>query len=287
MYKIIGGDQREYGPVTADQIRAWIAEGRANGETRILPEGTADWTSVGACPEFVEALTARGSGLGVPPVVSVSNGTVDAFEVYASRGATLDLSACFLRSWHLLIEHFWLLVGASALMFVINLAFYFVPVLGTVAHAIIGLVLWGGLDWLFLRLIRGHSADMSDIFAGFQIGFLQLVLGGIVTSVLILIGLLLCVLPGLYLMVAWLGFSPLLIMDKQMEFWPALELSRRIVTRHLLIMLALFLVCLVLLVAGVLVLGLGFFIALPLATGAIVYAYEDIFGPPSSSLPAA
>ena len=33
MYTIIGGDGKEYGPVTAEQIRSWIAAGRANLET--------------------------------------------------------------------------------------------------------------------------------------------------------------------------------------------------------------------------------------------------------------
>ena len=28
MYKIIGGDQKEYGPVTAEQLRLWVTEGR-------------------------------------------------------------------------------------------------------------------------------------------------------------------------------------------------------------------------------------------------------------------
>src|SRR5256884_2188133 len=34
MYKIIGADQKEYGPITADQVRQWMAEGRANGQTQ-------------------------------------------------------------------------------------------------------------------------------------------------------------------------------------------------------------------------------------------------------------
>jgi hypothetical protein len=43
MYKIIGADGREYGPVTADQLRNWIAEGRATAQTRAQAEGSAQW----------------------------------------------------------------------------------------------------------------------------------------------------------------------------------------------------------------------------------------------------
>ncbi|MCG3147628.1 MAG: hypothetical protein PCFJNLEI_01068 [Verrucomicrobiae bacterium] len=52
MYKIIGADGREYGPVTSEQVRQWVAEGRANGQTRVQAEGTTDWQPLAATPEF-------------------------------------------------------------------------------------------------------------------------------------------------------------------------------------------------------------------------------------------
>ena len=59
MYKIIGGDQKEYGPVTADQLREWIQMGRANAHTRVQAEGQADWRPLGELPEFSDVLSAR------------------------------------------------------------------------------------------------------------------------------------------------------------------------------------------------------------------------------------
>ena len=50
MYKIIGADQKEYGPVSAEQLRAWLVEGRVNALTRILPEGTTEWKVLGDLP---------------------------------------------------------------------------------------------------------------------------------------------------------------------------------------------------------------------------------------------
>ena len=55
MYKIIGADQKEYGPVTADQLRQWITEGRVSGQTQVLPEGATEWKSLGDLPEFATA----------------------------------------------------------------------------------------------------------------------------------------------------------------------------------------------------------------------------------------
>jgi len=63
LYCMIGGDGKEYGPATADQIRRWIAEGRANAYTpaRLAgDEGPEAWRPLGERPEFAEALRAAG-----------------------------------------------------------------------------------------------------------------------------------------------------------------------------------------------------------------------------------
>ena len=52
MYKIIGTDQKEYGPVSGDQLRQWIAEGRINARTMVQPEGAQDWKPLADFPEF-------------------------------------------------------------------------------------------------------------------------------------------------------------------------------------------------------------------------------------------
>ena len=56
MYKLIGADGKEYGPVSADELRRWIAEGRANGRTQVQPEGGTGWTALADCAEFGDAL---------------------------------------------------------------------------------------------------------------------------------------------------------------------------------------------------------------------------------------
>ena len=63
MYKIIGADGREYGPVGAGQLRQWIAEGRANGQTQALAPGATEWKPLGALPEFAGQFAAP-----VPPL---------------------------------------------------------------------------------------------------------------------------------------------------------------------------------------------------------------------------
>jgi len=59
MFKIIGTDRKEYGPVTAEQLRQWIQGGRADGHTLAQAAGASDWKPLGEFPEFADVLTTR------------------------------------------------------------------------------------------------------------------------------------------------------------------------------------------------------------------------------------
>ena len=52
MYRIIGADQKQYGPISPDQLRQWVTEGRVNAQTLVLAEGSADWKPLETLPEF-------------------------------------------------------------------------------------------------------------------------------------------------------------------------------------------------------------------------------------------
>ncbi len=74
MYKIIGADGREYGPISAEQLRLWIAEGRANAETMAKAEGATDWQTIGSLPEFAEATVRSTLAVAPPPAPSARPG---------------------------------------------------------------------------------------------------------------------------------------------------------------------------------------------------------------------
>ena len=81
MYKIIGADQKEYGPISADHLRQWIAEGRVNANTQALAEGAAQWQPLSAYAEFAEAL-----GLEATPAV-LGGGMASQYQSGQSGGA--------------------------------------------------------------------------------------------------------------------------------------------------------------------------------------------------------
>jgi GYF domain 2/Domain of unknown function (DUF4190) len=57
MYFLIGDDGQEYGPADAGRLREWIAQGRANAQTKVRTEGCEEWISLSEVPEFAGMLT--------------------------------------------------------------------------------------------------------------------------------------------------------------------------------------------------------------------------------------
>ena len=192
---------------------------------------------------------------------------------YLERRASIDISHALSRGWALVRDHMAVLAGATVLGWLITVGLAFVPVLGW----IVGFVLLGGLDYMFIRRIRGEEVLIGDLFAGFNRALINLTMAGLVKWLLITIGLILCVLPGIYLAVGYVFALPLAI-DKEMEFWTAMEVSRRVVHQHWWSTFALVIVLALVSFAGFLVCGVGEIVTIPIASAALMYVYEDLFG---------
>jgi len=65
MYQIIGADGRPYGPVSGEQLRQWIAEGRANAQTQTFVAGATEWKALATLPEFASHFVPQ-----IPPTIS-------------------------------------------------------------------------------------------------------------------------------------------------------------------------------------------------------------------------
>lgn len=66
MYKIIGADGKEYGPIAAEVVRQWIGEGRAHGATSVLLENATEWKHLSQIPEFAAALNMAATSPATP-----------------------------------------------------------------------------------------------------------------------------------------------------------------------------------------------------------------------------
>jgi uncharacterized membrane protein len=224
------------------------------------------------------------------------------------RDYTIDVGSCLGRGWELVKSNFWISIGVVVLIYVCLIAASVIPCVGGIIQLVIQGPLMGGMYLFFLKLVRQQEATVGDAFSGFSLAFLQLFLVALVSGVLTGI----CMLPGLatiiassvakvdvpvplivlafavgavpavYLTICWL-FSMPLVIDKRMEFWPAMELSRKVVSMHWGSIFLLALVGGLLCFAGMLALCVGVLVAAPVVLSAFMYAYEDIFTGGASS----
>jgi hypothetical protein len=90
-YRIVGTDGRTYGPVGLEQLRQWIAQGRADSRTPVLVEGARDWTYLGLVPELAADVAAAPPRIGALPSAA---GTARRTNGFATAGLI-----CGLLSW--------------------------------------------------------------------------------------------------------------------------------------------------------------------------------------------
>ncbi len=301
MFTILGADGKEYGPVTADKVREWIAGGRANDQTKIKPAGSAEWTTIGALPEFsgVPAAVAP-----VPPATAPSSAGA---ETPAGQAAgPLDITGCIKRGFAAGAANYWPILGVSLLVGLCNALVGAIPILGIVATFTLTGVFYGGLYYYVAKKVRGEPAEIGDAFSGFSACFGQLVLATLVVMVLTCIGFVCLILPGIYLAVCWI-FTYVLVRDKGLPFWDAMELGRQVITRQwfrvfgLLLLVGLMALVILAVPIGLIIaaavtakaggspnfvlLGLGVMTAIvcalvmmPFLTAILMQAYEDLFG---------
>lgn len=319
MFTILGGDGQEYGPATAEQVRSWIAAGRANLDTKAKVAGSEEWRALGDYPEF------SGAG-GVPPVMSATEANAGNDAESGTAGAPLDpdeprpplaVFNCLDRAFSLWRSNFFPLVGATLLIVVLQMVLNMIPILGTIAGVLLNGVFYGGLYYFYLGKMRGERREFSDLFAGFSRAFAPLMLGTVLINFLLLLVALVFFRPlisffiatvksgvpqsaqlpelgGLhllgmfagflvitYLSTAW-AFTFALIVDKRMGAWAAMEASRRIVTKQWFRVFCVALLSGLLALLGIIGLFIGLLFTLPLAFAGLLYAYEDLCGRYSS-----
>lgn len=164
-------------------------------------------------------------------------------------------------------------VSANAAAFLRN------PLYAMVSQGVFAAVMYPFLSSvmrLALRRADGLPVTVSDLFAdAARLG--QVMVLGVLVSLATLVGLLLFVLPGIYLSVA-LMFALLLLLDRGLGPMAAIKASLTAVNRQWFRYAALLFVLGVMLAVGAFTV-IGLVWALPVATIAIALVYRRVFGP--------
>jgi uncharacterized membrane protein len=319
-YTIIGGDGKQYGPITGDDLRKWISEGRLNAQSLAKADSDAEFRTLATFPELADVFAPQAAMPDAPPSLA---GSVDWLE----RDYELDIGACISKGWVLTKNNFGTVFVPILIYFLIEFAVGVigrVPLIGplfSIANLFISGPLMAGMLYIFIRTIRGQSGELGLLFEGFRRNYLQLFLGYLVPALFylacmipFLVVYLLKVLPVLnqiqhsspadiqaampqikaaffgslpvfivvlipviYLSINWQFTLPLII-DKQMDFWPAMKASWKRVHKHWWPVFGLVVVIGLLNIAGLFACCVGLIFTVPVGFAALMYAYETIFG---------
>jgi uncharacterized membrane protein len=119
-----------------------------------------------------------------------------------------------------------------------------------------------GFGLLGIRRASGKDTPVSTLWEPYS-QFIPLIVMFVLMCVLIVAGLLLLILPGIYLAVAY-SFAPYLIVEKNMGVWEALETSRKAITAYWWRYFGLMLILLLLCIVGTIPILIGLIWALPI-----------------------
>ena len=142
---------------------------------------------------------------------------------------------------------------------------------------VLGPIFRGGFDLAMLRVYRNDiSVSLGDLFAGFPKA-VPLFLTGLLFGIIVVMGFILCIVPGVILSLGlWPAF--LLVMEDDLDPIAALKGAWALTHGHKLQLLILSLVCGLVFMVGFLACCVGVFVAGPVAQIAWVGAYDAMRG---------
>lgn len=192
----------------------------------------------------------------------------------------LDVMSWLSRGWQLFLTNPAGFIGfgfvALAVTVAAVLASEEIPIIGSLLPTAVSAPLFAGFFTASFKLLRDQPLEFGDFLRGFDT-FVPLVLGALVSNILVTIGVFLLLLPGIYLIVGY-TFMNTLIVDAKMDFWQAMESSRKVVHRQWWTFCRFGALLFLINIVGMLAFGVGALVSLPVTYCAVAVAYADVFG---------
>ena len=80
------------------------------------------------------------------------------------------------------------------------------------------------VSWVYLKATRREKIEIKDMFAVFERNYWNAVIAGLVTTIIIIIGFFMLIVPGI-IFACRLAFVPYLVVDREMDVMDALRVS--------------------------------------------------------------
>jgi hypothetical protein len=158
----------------------------------------------------------------------------------------------------------------------LGLGGYILPSLFQVVTQVVSMLFIAGLLFMGIRKVAGDTVSWKMIFHGFSFTG-KIIVVTILQFILVSIGFLLLILPGIYLAVGYAMAIPLIV-DKNLSPWQALETSRKAVHKVWWKVAALYFVMSLLFLVASIPLGIGLIWVWPMMMVAAGVVYHRLFG---------
>ena len=198
-----------------------------------------------------------------------------------------DIGQVMREAWNLtrgMKASFW---GAAVIVYAIMIVFALVAgsvagksmplrLLTNIAFGTVSPVLFIGIIMMGVRRAAGLPINFATAFSCLD-RVVPVFLAGLLTTLLTYIGLILLIIPGIYLVIAYCMTMPL-IADRRLGPWQAIETSRKAVTKRWFQYFGLLIVVGLLVMVSAIPLGIGLVWTAPWAVNVIGVVYRRTFG---------
>jgi len=190
--------------------------------------------------------------------------------------SAINIQSYLSQGWEMFRKNVGEFIGFTLIIFVVWLVSSMFDAGSSLLFSSVAAPFYAGYSIVAFKLASGQPFQFSDFFGGFNY-FLPLFLASLASTLLVSIGFVLLLLPGIYLAICYM-FTTFLVIDYRMEFWQAMEMSRTLISRHWFSFFGFAIVLFVLNVFGALALGIGLLVTIPVTSCAVAIAYKEFVG---------
>lgn len=190
--------------------------------------------------------------------------------IHSSLMSMFSIGTAFRVGWKKYTERPWYFFGVLAAVMGLVIATASQSALVTALSYIV----YGGYLAFLLKHYRGQHVVFDDLFDS-NIAWVSFAFLALVKGFLILLGLLLFIVPGIYLAVRW-SFAELLVIDKGLRPLEALKASSELTEGHRWHLFWFYVVAMLVGVLGLLVFLVGLFVASVVIMFAMIYVYRTL-----------
>ncbi len=145
-----------------------------------------------------------------------------------------------------------------------------------IGAGIISIPLGVGMALVARKIRHKEHYEFNNFFDGFNY-FGPLVIAGVLVGLAVLFGFVFLIVPGIYLAVA-LSWTDMMVAFQKVDAVEAISISRKVISRQWFSVLGFYLICILIVIAGALALGVGLLVAIPVVSIAQYILYEKVIG---------